>query len=105
MKTANFGIIIAKLISVGLLFAALGHHPYDYYTVLRLVACGVAVFTAFQAAQLKRFGWLVVFITIAVVHNPVAPIHLKRDTWALIDIATAVFLLLSIAIIDVRKQS
>ena len=86
-----------------MLFAALGRHAYDYYTVLRWIICGVAVFTVFQAAQSKKFGWLVVFVIVAGVHNPVAPVHLKRDTWAPVDIAAAVLLLLSIVIMDIRK--
>jgi len=103
MKLASFGIIIAKLIAAVLLFAALGRHPYNYYTILRWVACGVSAFTAFQAAETKKFGWLAVFVIVAIVLNPITPIHLKRDTWALVDIAAAVLLLLSIAVMDIRK--
>jgi hypothetical protein len=103
MKPANLGIIIAKLIAAVLLFAALGRHAYDYYTLLRWVACGVAAFTAYQAAETKKFGWLAVFVIVAIVLNPIAPLHLKRDTWALVDIAAGVLLLLSIAVIDIRK--
>lgn len=103
MKPADFGIIVAKLIAALLLFAALGRHPYDYYTLLRWITCGVCVFTAFQAAEMKKSGWLWVFIIVAIVFNPLAPLHLKRDTWALVDIAAAVLLLLSIAVMDIRK--
>jgi hypothetical protein len=103
MKPANFGSIIAKLIAATMLFAALGRHPYDYYTLLRWIACGVCAYTAFQAAEIKKTGWLWVFVIAAIVLNPIAPLHLKRDTWALIDIAAGVLLLLSIAFIDIRK--
>lgn len=103
MKPANFGIIIAKLIAVVMLFAALGRHAYDYYTLLRWIACGVCAYTAFQAAQSKKFGWLFVFIIAALVLNPVAPLRLKRDTWAIVDSAAAVLLLASIAVMDIRK--
>ena len=103
MKPANFGSIIAKLIAAVMLFAALGRHPYDYYTLLRWVACGVCAYTAFQAAQNKKFGWLFVFIIAAIVLNPIAPLRIKRDTWAIVDAAAAVLLLLSIAVMDIRK--
>lgn len=103
MKPANIGSITAKLIAAVLLFAALGRHAYDYYTILRWIACGTAAFTAFQAAQSKKTGWLVVFIIVAVVLNPIAPLHLKRDTWALVDIAAAVLLLVSIPLFDAHK--
>jgi len=101
MKPANFGSILAKLIAAVMLFAALGRHTYDYYTLLRWIACGVCAFTAFQAMQGKRTGWLIIFA--AVMLNPVAPIHLKRETWAFVDAAAAVLLLVSIAVMDIRK--
>ncbi len=103
MKPANLGIIFAKLIAAVLLFAALGLQTFDYYTILRWIVCGVAAFTAFQAAQMKISGWMVVFIIVAIVLNPIAPLHLKRDTWAIVDATAAVLLLLSIVVMDIRK--
>jgi hypothetical protein len=103
MNPANIGSIIAKLIAAVMLFAALGRHAYDYYTLLRWVACGVCAYTAFQAMHTKKTGWLITFVITAIVLNPVAPIHLKRDTWAIIDAAAAVLLLVSIAVMDIRK--
>ena len=103
MKPANFGSILAKLIAAVMLFAALGRHAYDYYTLLRWIACGVCAFTAFQAVQSKKTGWLIIFVIAAVVLNPFAPVHLKRDTWAIVDVAVAVLLLVSIAVMDIRK--
>jgi hypothetical protein len=103
MNAAYFGSILAKLIAVVMLFAALGRQAYDYYTLLRWIACGVCAYTAFQAMQSKKIGWLFVFIIAAFVLNPIAPLHLKRDTWAIVDAAAAVLLLLSIAVIDWHK--
>lgn len=103
MKPADFGSILAKLIAAGMLFSALGRHAYDYYTLLRWIACGVCAYTAFQAMQSKRTGWLFVFITAALVLNPIAPLRLKRGTWAVVDAAAAVLLLVSIAVMDIRK--
>ena len=103
MATANIASILAKLVAAVMLFAALGRHPYDYYTLLRWVACGACAYTAFQAMQSKKLGWLWVFAIAAIVLNPIAPLHLKRDTWAIVDIAAAVLLLVSIAVMDIRK--
>ncbi len=103
MKPADFGSIVAKLIAAVMLFAALGRHPYDYYTLLRWIACGVCAFTAFQSMQSKKTGWLIIFVIAAVMLNPVAPIHLKRETWAFVDAAAAVLLLVSIAVLDIRQ--
>lgn len=99
----NLSIIFAKLIAAVLLFAALGRDTNDYYTILRCVARGVCGYTAFQAVQNKKFGWLFVFVMVAIVLNPITPLHLKRETWAFVDVTTAVLFLLSIAIMDIRK--
>lgn len=103
MNPANLGSIFAKLIAAVMLFAALGRHTYDYFTLLRWIACGVCAYTAFQAVQTKKFGWLFVFVIAALVLNPIAPLRIKRDTWAIVDAAAAVLLLLSIAVMDIRK--
>jgi hypothetical protein len=99
----KLGSALAKVIAAGLLFDALGHHKYDYYTLLRWISCGVCAFTALQAAEAKKFGWLCIFAICAIMLNPVAPLHLKRDTWAIVDTATGVLLLVAIVIIDFRK--
>jgi hypothetical protein len=88
-----------------MLFAALGRHAYDYYMLLRWIACGVCAYTAFQAMQTKKIGWLWIFIIAALVLNPIALLHLKRETWAFVDAAAAVLLLLSIAVMDIRRPS
>jgi hypothetical protein len=103
MKAANLGVIIAKLIAAAMLFAALDRHAYDYYTILRWIACGVCAYTAFQAEQKKELGWLFVFVITALVLNPISPLRLKRDTWSIVDTAAAVLLLVSIVVMDVRK--
>lgn len=103
MSFAKLGSVVAKLIAAGLLFAALGRHPYDYYTLLRWVVCGVSAFAAFQATQSKKIGWAGTLAIVALIFNPLIPFHLKRETWAFIDIAAAVMLLLSIAVMDIGK--
>ncbi len=94
---------MAKLIAAVMLFAALGRHAYDYFTLLRWVASGVCAYTAFQAMQSKKIGWLFVFVIAALVLNPIAPLRIKRETWTIVDAAAAMLLLLSIAVMDIRK--
>ena len=112
MKLNNPVSIIAKLIAAGMLVGAFfrqpsvtgygrHHAPYDdYYTLLRWVVCGVATFAAFHAAKSKKTGWMWVLAIAALAFNPLLPVHLKRETWAVIDIAVAVLLVVSIVAID-----
>ena len=105
MQFQNFklGSVLAKVVAAVLLFDALGRHKYDYFTLLRWISCGVCAFTAFQAAGVKRFGWLWIFAISAIILNPVAPLHLKRETWNIVDTAAGVLLLVAIAVIDIGK--
>lgn len=90
------GFIIARVIAAILLFLALDRHAYGYYKVLRFVVCGVNVYGVYLAAKLEKIGWVLTFGIIAILFNPLIPIHLRRGTWQFIDLAAAVLLLLSI---------
>jgi len=103
IRKIQFGSILAKLVATVMLFEAPGRHPYDYYTLLRWITCGVCAFTAYQAVQLKKTGWLWIFVITAILLNPVAPLRLKRETWAIVDTTAGVLLLLAIVVIDIRK--
>ncbi len=68
--------------------------PYGYYTILRWFVGGASVYYAYllyttQKEKIARFWALVV---IAILFNPVAPIHLySKAIWNAIDAAAAVF--------------
>ena len=100
MKFSSPGIVVAKLIAAGMLFGALGHHPYSYYSLLRLVVCGVSVFAAIRASDSSKSGWTWPLAITAIVFNPIIPFHLTREIWAFIDIGAAVLLLISVIVVD-----
>lgn len=98
------GFKIARVISVILLLWALDRHPYGYYTLLRFVVCGVSAYGAYFSSEIIiRKGWAWIFGIIAILFNPIIPIHLDRGTWAVIDvIVAAVF---SISIFILKKEN
>ena len=100
MKFKNPASIVAKLVAAGLLFVALARHSYDYYTLLRWLVCGVSIFVAVRATEAHQAGWVWAFVVVAVLFNPIVPVHLKRDAWAFIDFSVAVFLLVSVVFTD-----
>ncbi|MFY2824507.1 DUF6804 family protein [Ruegeria sp. MALMAid1280] len=79
------------LLPACLLVVAILPMPYGYYQVLRLVVCSVAVFlTAFEFRQNSKFGgWCVVLSTVALLFNPIVPVHLSQALWMPIDLLTA----------------
>ncbi len=97
--------MMAKGIAATMLFAALGHHVYDYYVLLRWVVCGVASFSAYQALQLKRSGWIALFLTAALMFNPFLPVRFERGTWGPVDLSMGVLFLVAVPMIDFGKPS
>jgi len=90
-----------KLAAIALLLGALREWPYDYYTLLRFVVCGVAArdaYFAYQSAETastpelqvrqQRRAWG--FGLMAALFNPFIPVHLDRDTWVVLDVGAAV---------------
>lgn len=80
---------ILLLVCVVMLLLALAPLPYGYYTMLRLVVCGAFAWTAFDLSQDGRVPAAVTFILGALLFNPLIPVHLNRELWAIINIATA----------------
>ena len=85
----------SRIIAAAMLFWALDDHPYSYFTLLRVVVCGVAVYCAVQANEYDRSSWTWIFGGIAVLFNPIWPIHLDRETWQVVDATVGVVMLVS----------
>jgi hypothetical protein len=81
--------LIPAAIPAVMLFVAMGKRPYAYYQIMRWVVCAVAVFVAYNAWTFKRAWALWMFGFVAVLFNPLVPIHMKRDTWQVIDLLAA----------------
>lgn len=90
------GFAIARIIAAGALFLALRRWPYGYYTLLRWSVCIIAAYGAFRFLDVGRKPWAWIFVGLAVLFNPIAPIYFARNTWNLFDVLTAIILLLSV---------
>ncbi|OIO54797.1 hypothetical protein AUJ46_02310 [Candidatus Peregrinibacteria bacterium CG1_02_54_53] len=88
-----------RIIIVGtalMLFLALADFPYAYYQILRWVVCGVAAYSAYNAHEHRSIVWTWIFGVVAILFNPIAPIHFQRETWMTLDVAAAVIFLISL---------
>jgi hypothetical protein len=67
--------------------------PYGYYMLLRIAACGFFIWAAVitYEKQSQYLPW--VFGLLALLFNPIIKIHLPKELWAAIDIASAIFIL------------
>ena len=74
-----------------LLVLALLPWPYGYYTFLRLSVCAVSGWLAYEQWRHDNAvsGWVVALGATALLFNPISPIHLTREIWNVLDLATA----------------
>ena len=87
---------LARLGAAALLLVAVGRNPYDFYTIMRWVVCGVCAYGAFVEFGRSRTTWAWVFVIMAVAFNPIVQVRLSRETWAPIDVVAAGILVASV---------
>jgi hypothetical protein len=89
---------IATIISIVLLLLAIpsGLWPYGYYIFLRWVVFGTTLFILWAALKAEKIIWFWIMAGIAILFNPIFSIHLKKETWQIVDIIVALILVLSI---------
>src|SRR4030067_3836418 len=88
--------VLGRLIYAGLLFWALDSHSYGYYTLLRwvaLLACGYCLMLAFSKKD-TRWAWT--FGVLGLLFNPIFPVSMDKNTWAIVDAITGIVLIASI---------
>ena len=91
---------VVVLAAAGVLIgAALGKHPYSYYGVLRWLACSAAVLLVWRGV-VQGVKWVWALVPLAILFNPIAPIHFSRETWQTLDIAAAVVMVLAVAVME-----
>lgn len=96
--------LIPSLIAALMLFGALGRWPYGYYQLLRFVTCGVAVYVAFMAYNWQKIWAVWLFGFIALLFNPLIPIHLSRELWQPIDVICAILLIVIAFVLKKPKE-
>jgi len=88
--------IVAISASAVLLLAIPSIWPYGFFEVLRWVVAGSAAYMAYSAHTISRNVWMLLMIFIVILFNPIAPIHLTKDIWVVIDTAVAGIFIISI---------
>lgn len=87
-----------------MLLWALVDNPYGYYQILRWLICGLTGYSAYSANDHGKNAWTWIFGIIAVLFNPIAPIHLSRELWMVIDIIVAAIIFTSLFILKYRNN-
>jgi hypothetical protein len=92
--------LIPAVIATIMLLLALAPWPYGYYQLLRFVVCGIAGYVAFMVYSWQKVWAVWLFGFIAVLFNPLIPIHLSREIWQPIDVICA---LLFVVVFTLKK--
>ncbi len=90
---------------VMLLWALNPENPYGYYIVLRWVCCAAFTYLALKALAQGKEGWVWVLGVIAVIYNPIVRIHLTREIWSVVNIATVIIATLSVLVLKRESVS
>ena len=75
-----------------MLFVALLPLPYGYYQFLRLVVFGVCAYSAYLLFKQDKKCMAGFLLALGLLFNPFISVHLNRQIWAVIDVATGLFL-------------
>lgn len=75
---------------------------YEFYVVMRWAVTAMAIWMSVVAGSLKRAAWVVVFIPMALLFNPLIPVYATRQFWLPFDFAG--FVLFWVAGVKIRAS-
>lgn len=88
--------VAARIVAAILLIVAIPEGwPYGYFVFLRWVVAASAVLIVIHSYQNQQVFWVSVFVLVAILFNPIAPIHLNKETWVILDALTALLFIVS----------
>jgi hypothetical protein len=85
------GLKVSRLVACVLLLIAVASMPYGYYRFLRIVITIIAGINAFSIFERDNKTLFIVFLAVAILFNPLIPIHLDKATWTPIDLIVGLF--------------
>lgn len=106
--TLRIATIVTVLATGWLLIGALGRNPAYYYSMLRWLTCSTAALLVWRGDAQGSLKWGYVLVPVAVLFNPVIPVHFKGNrmdtlgSWHTVDTVAAVALFLVLALMEIR---
>lgn len=106
MKTSekNIMFLFIRIIAVVLLFVSYTDQPIIFYKILRIIICGVGLYSAYFAFKAKQNIWIGLMFGTVVLFNPIFPIYLERSQWEIYDAAAILILLFSIPYLNLGES-
>jgi hypothetical protein len=86
--------LLLLLSALALFLAVIPIWPYGFYMLLRFFICGVAIYGVYSSRQNEFLDkHKIPLMGLAVLFNPLIPIHFDRNAWALINLITGSYLI------------
>lgn len=92
-----FGVNWLSLVAIFAVFGALfnSEFPYAYFQIMNWIVVAAAILVALRVHNVAVM-WL--FISIAILFNPIAPIFLRADIWQIADVIVIFIFIISLFI-------
>ena len=84
---------IIKIILAVLFFICLAKMPYGYYELVRFLALTGFIYLSFKNYEACRKIWSYIFISLAILFQPLLKIDLGRNIWNVVDVVVGLCLL------------
>ena len=97
--------LIPSVLAAIMLLGALGYWPYGYYVLLRWVICPAAIFVLAATIIWKTYWACWAFGVVVMLFNPIAPIHLTREIWRIVDLVVAALFLIGIVVLSAPSKN
>lgn len=78
-----------------LLLIAVGDLDYGYYEILRIIVTIFATVFVYMFKAFENISLMIIMIIVAILFNPILPIHLDKDTWVFLDFISSILFLIS----------
>ncbi|HXF15192.1 MAG TPA: DUF6804 family protein [Terriglobales bacterium] len=98
-----FAKIIKAVAAVGLLTALFSKSP-NYATLLSFFVCVAALVVVGQAIQSRNPIWILIFVAICALFNPVFPVAMSRNVYLITDIICAALFASSLALVKTMPR-
>jgi hypothetical protein len=77
--------------------------PYSFYVFLRIIVCLIAISSAAIAVKMNRITWAWIMTGVAIVFNPVLPLHMHRSDWKIFNLISAAIFVVWIVLASLGK--
>lgn len=94
-----------KWMAIATLTLGLWWRPSEIYSILlQFVVCAVAIVVLVQAARMRRYFWMMLFLLTACLFNPVLPLTLSHYGYGLLTVLAALLFFFSLELMQPKPR-